>query len=363
MKRSSIAVIIAVLMVALAGVIYIGRLSTENSTVDSNQSKPVSQDVSQQETAVNAEGISFGEIVYKISSSETITAKCMKSDGIERIYSLNPVTDKKRYDISSSGSMAVYLAKDSSIWLLYNDGTKKKLTPDKYDSISKADMLAKNPGYIWAYEPEFTTWGTVRFISNLPDTSDSPGKSLWEVGLDGGNVRDIYTVISDNFKSLGSRDDGKYMVLDGANIAVVDTASGSADMMDVKDKYIIGLSPNGTRIVYMAKGQNGQPDGKNLMTMDSYGNNNRVIPGVEGFTATDMGAWSSNSQKYAFIIKSAGGLGDKIAIVSFGEEDTGISAYNPPDNAKFPEGSKLGWTDDGTVSVDTGDSIINVDIE
>lgn len=218
------------------------------------------------------------------------------------------------------------------------------------------------PGYVWAEKPELSNDGTVRFISDLPGTA-SPKKSIWEINILNSDMKKIYTPVSDNYKYLGYRDDGRMMIFDGQTLAVVNEADGSVQNIDEKGKYVLSLSPNGEKIIYARQNSDGRIDYSHFYTMDSYGKNNSVLPGVNGFTGTQVGAWSSDSSKYAFVVRSAYSSGDKIAVISFDDDYASIKTYAPENGTKIPDSSKLSWSAGGSVSIDTGSDFINIDIE
>lgn len=349
MKKSSIAIVIVVLIAALSGVIYLTRPVNKEETADREVQET-------QETYDASADITFFEQSYSISDTEKINAKCMKSSSGTSIYSIYPVPDKQRYDISSSGRMALYLSTDNSIWLLNSDGTERKLTPDEYNGTSKLDILKKNPDFLWAYSPQFTVNNSVRFISDLPGGSNTSVKSIWEISLDDKTIRKLYTPVSDSYKLLGERADGKCLILDGTNLIMVDYATETAESMDEKDKYILTLSPDGKRIIYAERDQGGVPDFSKLRVVDSNMQNEVDVPSLGGYTSLESGAWAVNSSRYAFVVKS--GSGDGVAVIDFSEESVSIAVYKPEEKAVFPENCQLGWMDDNTVSVDYGDGMV-----
>lgn len=363
MKKPNIAIVVTVLMVSLSGIIFMSKTMNNKKDEIQNADKSESGVQTDSKPLEQSDDITFNEYTFKISEDEIITAKYLKSGQTIRIYSLSPVVNKNSYDISSSGSSALYLSRDESIWRLYNDGTEMKISQDKYQAIQKSDVIIKHPDYIWADKPEFTVQGTVRFVSNLPDLNDSPKKSIWEVNQDGSSMKMIYTPSSNDYKVLGDRDDERLMILDGESIAAVDTVSLNVETIEVKDKYIINMSPLGTRLLFAKKDGDNKPDFGSLFVMDSTGKSVEKIPHIEGYTATEMGAWNNDGSKYAFIAKSSGGSKYRIHVVSFDDNLMTINEYSTAEDTKFPDGCIVKWTNDTSISIDIGDGIISMDIQ
>lgn len=356
MKKTSIAAIVTVIVI-VAGIAIIclsNSLRHESGVNNSNASG--------QESSSGAEGISFGEYKYALSGGNIINARYIKTGDIYKIYSVYPVKSKDDYDISSDGSTAVCIGKDGQIWALLNDGSCKKITPDSYGSIAKSQIEKQIPGYIWAENPLLSDDGTVRFISDLPDTAN-PKKSIWKINILNSNMKKIYTPVSVNYKYLGYRDDNRMLISDGQTLAAVNEADGSAQNIDAKGKYILNLSPDGEKIIYARQNNNGQIDYSHFYTMDGYGKNNSVLPGVNGYTGSSIGAWSSDSLEYAYIIKPSYTGSDKVAVISFEDNYTSIKTYTPESSTKFPDSSKLSWSAGGSISIDTGSDFINIDID
>lgn len=367
MKRTSIAIVITVLIVSLSGIIYLTKMAgnednKKNNTGQDSSNTPEVVQSDNNDAKEQSGSIAFDEYIYKISDNDVITARYMEYGQSVRICSLSPVSDKSIYDISSSGNAALYQSRSSDIWILYNDGTKKKITPDKYGSLDKQTVMKENPEFIWASRPEFTLDGNVRFVSDIPVEGNIPKKSIWEINLEDNSMKIVYTPVNESYLMLGYRDDERLMILDGDSIAVIDTFSTSIETIDVKGKYIIKLSFDGLKLIYMRKDESNKPDLKSLYIMDSKGQNMRILPGMNGYTVTDAGAWDDKSSKYAFIIKSLGNANDRVAVVSFDNGLMSIEAYSPENDIKFPDGCKLTWTGDNSISVDTGDSIVNIDL-
>ena len=359
--------VITVLIVSLSGIIYLTKMAgngdnkKNNTGLDSsNIPEVVQSDIN--DAKEQSGSIIFDEYIYKISDNDVITARYMKYGQLVRICSLSPVSDKSVYDISSSGNAALYRSRGSDIWVLYNDGTQEKVTPDKYGSMDKVAVMKENPGFTWASRPEFTLDGNVRFVSDIPVEGNIPKKSIWEINLEDGSMKIVYTPVNEGYLELGYRDDRRLMILDGDSIATIDTLSNAVETIDVKGKYIIKLSFDGLKLIYMKKDENDKPDLNSLYVMDSKGQNMRILPGLNGYTATDAGAWDDKSSKYAFIMKPLGNTNDRVAVVSFDDGFMNIVAYSPENDIKFPDGCELRWTGDSSISVDTGDSIVNIDL-
>lgn len=363
MKKYTIPIIILVFAIALSSGYYLYSINSRKKTgmQDKDSTQAIVPEGEKTETV--SQDIGFGEYIYEISSTEKIWARYLKSGQATRIYSLNPISDKYRYDISSSGYVAVYLSNDNDIWLLYNDGTKKKLSPDSFGGINKSDVLKSNPGYIWAYGPEFTARNSVRFISNLPDTGPYPLKSIWEINIDDNAMKKMYTPASANYRLLGDRLDGRLIILDENSLNAVDAANGAVENINVEDKNIISLSPGGDTIIYGKKDKNGQKNNRNLMAMDCYGNNTRSIPLKEDYIFTEIGAWSDDNSRYAFIMKSTDGSDFRVAVAEFFEGTVSVNDYSIPGISTLPDNSKLGWIDETGVSIDVGENIISVDLQ
>jgi len=362
MKKSSVTIIITIVVVIILGALYISNSlynnknhSGSSSRAESSQNEDASKMVSQE--------LSSGEHKYTLPDGEVITANYLKSGGDMKIYSLSPVDDKKSYDISESGGMAVYHGKDGHIWALYKDGTAKRLTPDIYDSIEKAQIEKDNPSYIWADDPVITNEGNIRFVSNLPDTSPHPKKSIWEINIESGIMRKIYTPSSDIYSILGHRDDGRMLIIDGDVINAVNTADGSIQNFDIKNKHIISLSPNGARILYLRKDDKNIIDYSKLYTMDSYGKNSHALQSIVGYNVTSIGAWDNNSSRYALIIKPLFSGKDKVAVISFDEHFVSVKDYSPDTDIVFSDASILKWSEDYVISVDTGEDIVTIQIK
>lgn len=363
MKKSSVIIAVSVLIVLLIGLLYLDISYNSKKKAQSGSSNLLDSELSETSAGKGNNSITYGEYKYVLSGSITINARYMKINGGVKIFSVYPVEDKSKYDISYDGSTAVYLSKDGSIWALFNDGSSKKITPDKYGSIEKSAVQKENLSYIWAEQPLLTGNGTVRFVSNLPDTGSKPKKSLWEINIDNGDIKKIYTLASDNFKLLGYREDGRLLILDGGSISAINTNDSSAENIDVKDKYILSMSPEGDRILYVKLNKDNQPDFSSLYTMDDTGANSIRLPGLDGYSPTQVGAWSSDGTKYAFVVRSTFGSKDKIAVISFDEDSVVINSFIPTTDVKFPDNSTLRWGTSDSVSVDTGDDVINIDVK
>lgn len=354
MKKTSIAAVVTAIVI-VAGIVYVccaNNLKHEGRA---------SNNASGQESSSGADGVSFGEYKYTLADN-TINARYIKTGGTIKIYSVYPISSKDDYDISSDGSTAVCIGKDGQIWALLNDGTCKKVTPDTYGSIKKSQIEKQVAGYIWAEKPVLSNDGAVRFISDLPDTIN-PKESIWKIDILNSNMKKIYTPVSENYKYLGYRYDGRMMISDGQMLVAVNENDGSVQSIDAKGKYILNLSPDGEKVMYVRENNTGKVDYSRLYTMDGSGKNDSIMPGVSGYTGTSVGAWSSDSLKYAFVIRPEYSIGDKIAVISFDDDYTSIKTYSPEKGTKFPDSSKMSWSAGGSVSIDTGSDFINVDID
>jgi len=361
MKKSSSAVAVAVLIIALTGAIFIGKVY--NIKTDSGDSKDTASSNGQEEIPNDGDDIYFGEYTISVSENEEITVKYLESSGITRIYSIFPVETKDMYDILENGNSAVYRARDGHIWLIYNDGTINKLTPDKYGSIEKSAIEKQVPGYIWADKVRFEDDERVIFISNLPDTSNLPKESIWEVGIEDKKMRMLYTPVSREYKILGLREDGRILVLDGEFIAAVDMNENSIEMVNVSDKKVMSLSPDGSKVIYAKNNINmDESVYDNLYIMDGWGKNSSLLPKVKGYRATNMGAWSQDSSKYGLIIKGDYGK-DKIGVLFFEEDHVDIADYSIEGNIVFPEDSTLQWTSGNSLLIDIGEDVVTVELE
>lgn len=363
MKKTSVVVMVTILIVTLSGLIYIGNsINNKNNSVKKAKVDGTAQGDTGSISQTSSSDITFGEYSCSISKNENLNAKYIKSGQTIRIYSLNPVPDVDSYDILPNGSMAVYLAKDGHLWIINNDGSIKKLTPEKYGNISKAEIQKQYTGYIWAANPKFTTDGSVVFSSSLPDTGGSSKKAIWRIELSSGAMKMMYTPQADSYRLLGSRADGKYMILDGVNIAVIDE-NGVFENIDVQDKYILSLSPDGRKLLYLKLDGYGKESSGSIYVMDCYGRNPYKLPGIVGCTPTIAGAWNEESSMYAMLMKEqSGGIGS-VAVVSFDCNDLAdIRNVKIESSIKLPENSKLRWVDENTVSADVGDDIISIDI-
>lgn len=363
MKKTYVAVMVTILIVTLSGLIYIGNsINNKNNSMKKAEEKGAPQGDTGNISQVASSDITFGEYSCSISKNDNLTAKYIKSGQTIRIYSLNPVPDIDSYDILPNGSMAVYLAKDGHLWIINNDGSIKKLTPEKYGNISKEEIQKQNAGYIWAASPKFTSDGFVVFSSSLPDTGSSPKKAIWRIELSNGDMKMMYTPQTDSYRLLGTRADGKYMILDGVNIAVIDE-NGVSENIDVKDKYILSLSPDGRKLLYLKLDEYGKAGNGSLYVMDCYGRNAYKLPGIAGFIPTSSGAWNDDSSMYAMLMKKQSGNIGSVAVISFDSNDLAdIRNVNLGSNIKLPENSKLRWVDENTISADVGDDIISIDI-
>lgn len=359
MKKSSIAVAVTVLIITILGVLYINNSYNLKKMSSGGSSKVDSNDKDQ---GSEPNDTVFGEYNHLISENDNITVKYLKSGGSTKIYALYPVENKDKYYISQNGSIALYVGKQGHIWVLYSSGSKKKVTPDRYDSIDKAVITKTNSDYIWADKPELTPQGNIRFVSNLPGTSGASAKSIWEISLQDSSMKKIFTPVSAAYKVLGYRDDGRFLVLDDKNIAVIDDAGNVTENIDVNDKSIISLSPDGTKIVYFKKDSNQTVFSKQYI-LDSYGKKSVLLPAIEGYSATDMGAWNGKGTKYAFVIKSISGNKHKIGVINFEEGFIEISSHEPGADIKFPDDCKLKWTEDDIISVDIGDDVVSIELQ
>lgn len=361
MKKSSIAIATAVTIISILGILYISKSHVFDNMKNQNSGVAGSAGISGQNAG---DTTVFGEFTQSVSDGEKVTVRYMKSGETAKIYSISPVEKKDEYYISQSGGLALYTSKDGHIWAFYNDGTEKKITPDTYGSISKDKITKDRPGYIWASQPELTRENRVRFISNLPDISDSPKKSIWEINIEDGNMNKVYTPSSESFRILGYRDDGKLLVLDGDNIAAIDEANYQVENMDIKGKHILSASPDGAWIIF-AKKIGEAADLSGLYVMDSMGKKSMVLPKVAGYSAMDSGAWSPDSSRYAFLAKpfSPGDL--KVAVVRFEFEENymEISSYDPGPDTKLPENSKLEWASGSSISVDIGSDVVSIELQ
>lgn len=361
MKKTYAAVIITVLTVCLIGAIYLGSSLYKKYNHDGNnavQSK--NTDSNSNSTMQSSTDITFGEYICKVLEDESVTVKYIKSGQTIRLFSISPLSGSESYDIMPNGSMAAFLAKDGNIWVISSNGSKKKLTPDKYGTIDKNEIKKSVPGYIWAEKPTFTSDGNVIFLSNLPDPSGSK-KTVWKINLKSSVMKPVFTSFTDNDIILGCREDGKYMILDGENITAVD-ADGKYENIDVRGRHIMSLSPNGKKVIYALKDESSGADYRRIYVMDCYGKNAVRIPDIEGFIPTGTGAWNDDSTKYAYTVKQKSGEMSKIAVALFEEDSIGTDIHGPEEGMELPEGCRLRWTDDSTVSIDVGDDILSVDI-
>lgn len=358
MKKSSIAIAITVLIITILGALYINNSYNLKKISSSGESKI--EDLNKADDSKTEDTV-FGEYKHSISGDDTIVVSYLRSGDTNKIYALNPVESKDRYYISQNGSIALYVGKDNHIWALYSNGTIQKMTPDKYENIDKNDITKANPGYIWAASPELTPAGNIRFISNLPDVSDVPQKSIWEINLQDESMKKVYSPSAGDFKILGYREDGNLLILDGDNIAAIDDASTIVDNIDVKDKYIMNISRDGTKIMYVNK-ENGLVDFSRQYIMNSIDRKYRVLPGIEGYIAMDIGSWSSDSSRYAFAAKSISGNRYKIAVVSFEEDFIDINSVDPAVDISFNKNCSIKWTDNSQISIDIGDDVISVEL-
>lgn len=359
MKKYSTAIVIAIFVVVLAGVAIAGRLSNkkDNQLIDSDSIVSKSNEKSISNTQNN---VFYG--CYNISTPNVgvLKAEYIKVDDVIKFYALNPLDSIDGYDISSNGRNIVYEDKDGHLWVIYFNGELKKITPDKYGNIDKSAIGNK---YMWAKKPIFIDDSRIMFISNLPDTSDSPKESLWEITSDGNKMKQLYSSKSSLYKYLGYREDGKLAIKDGDEIAFIDQSDGTVDIMDVKNKEIVSLSKDGTRIIYI-KNNNGKLDYNGLYSMSAYGKDQKKLPVLNGFIVTTIGEWNRDSTKYAYIAKASRSNRYKIVIINFDEEHIHLDDFDIEQDIKIDDNIVLSWSNNNaSISIETGDNVLNIDIE
>jgi hypothetical protein len=360
MKKYSTAIVIAIVVVVLAGVAIVGRLSNKKNSelVDSDSVVSKSNEKSISNTQNN---VFYGSYNISTPSAGVLKAEYIKADDAIKFYALNPLDSIKGYDISSNGRNIVYEDKDEHLWAIYSNGELKKITPDKYESIDKSNMGNK---YIWADKPLFIDNNKIMFISNLPDTSDSPEQSLWEIASDGSKMKKLYSIKSSSYKYLGYREDGSIAINDGDEIAFINQIDGTIDTIDVKDKEILSLSKDGTRIIYIKKNNNGKLDYNGLYAMNPYGKEQIKLPVLNSFTATNIGEWNKDSSKYAYIAKSSRGNKCKVVIINFDEEYIHLDDFDIGQDINIDDNTALSWSNnDASISIETGDNVLNIDME
>lgn len=361
MKKTNIAFAFTMVIVLLLGALYIGKSAADR---EKGQAGGYKDDGKETVSSQGGNKTFFGEYKYELSGKEKIIVNYMKSGQGIKIFSISPVADKKKYDISQGGSAAAYKTDDGAIWLLFNDGTFKKILADSYGRIKLSDVRKKYPSYIWAESPEFISEDRLSFISDLPDTSANPKKSLWEASLQNDSIKKVYTPNSASFRYLGIRDDGKMLVLDGEQIAAVDTDSVSVENVDVSQKHIISFSDGGNKILF-AKMFQDKPDFGSLYVMNGYGKNITKLPDIKNYTATDMGAWNGDGLKYALVARQSGGINAEIVVISFDDDsdDVDMNGYSLKERSALPDKSQIEWLNDETISIDTGSDVFTVDLQ
>jgi hypothetical protein len=97
--------------------------------------------------------------------------------------------------------------------------------------------------------------------------------------------------------------------------------------------------------------------------MDSKGGDIKKLPGIVGFNATRIGAWSDDGSKYTYIAKPVFGNGDRLAVVYFDEDTAEAVAYAPEGIVTFPDSSTIRWAGDSSVSVDIGTDFVDISLE
>lgn len=357
MKRSSIVIAAAAFVVMLSGVVFLARFGGKGNLAEVDKSGALSDSVSPSEVSGK---VSFGEFRYEIAANDIVCARYVRIGSANRIYSVSPVRDTSGYDITSDGSRAVCLGKDGHIWALFNDGNCKKLTPDKYGSVSIADLHKQSSSYIWADEPVFESNGIVRFISDLPSSESCVKKSIWEISVGSGDMKMLYTLDTDSYRVLGYDDDGMLLVLDGSTLASVNTEDGTVSKAETGDKQILSMSPDGSKMIYVKRNKLGSADWSALYMMGSGGTSSVKLPGIQGYQATSTGLWNSDGNEYLFIAKSLWNSRDRIGLIEFGEDRTEIKSFAPGSDIRFPDDCRLSWSGGDSVDVDTGDDIISV---
>ena len=87
MKKSSVVIVITIMIVAVIGILYINNSYNLHKSINDGSSK-VENVNKDQESNEESDEITFGEHIYTISGYDIITARYLKSGGIVRIYSL-----------------------------------------------------------------------------------------------------------------------------------------------------------------------------------------------------------------------------------------------------------------------------------
>ncbi|KPU46033.1 hypothetical protein OXPF_05140 [Oxobacter pfennigii] len=360
MKKSSIAIAVTMVLIAIIGMVYVSNLYNPSKLNDNGEE--LSEIGEDGESAVNnSQDTRFGEYNLTLPGDDNITVEYLKTGDIVKIYAIHPVSNKSKYDILSSGTTAAYIGKDGHIWAFFNNGTNSKITPDVYEGINKSIVTGNNPVYIWADKPEFTSDGKIRFFSNLPDASNNPKISIWEIEIETGRMTKVYTPLNEDFKVLGNRDDGKLLVLDADIMAAINTADGSYENIEVKNSFIIGMTPDGTKIMCTETASDGKPDYSRLYIMDGTGKRIRSIPRLSGYNYIGYGQWYQDSEKYAYIARSQSDGKYIIAVINFHEDSVETLSYPINSAVSIPENSNVEWTADNAVLVDIGDDVISVE--
>lgn len=299
------------------------------------------EDINNSNDTINSNDVAFNEFSFNLENKEDVKIKYMLYNNSKKIYSISPVSNNNKYDISYNKSSLVYLSNDNCLWLFKNDGTSKKLIQQELGEIQN---------------PKFVALNKIMFYSN------EQNKSIWIIDTEDTNLKKVYTPLDSNFRYLGDRADNKIIIIDKDNMILIDIENYNIESKYIGDKYIMNISPDGKNIIFCEK-NNDNINYKNLYLMTSFFDNIDNIPRIDGFTPTEIGAWNEVGKSYAYIIKSDSLKYDKLALMAFDDENNiMVTSIDISNDFKFDNKYKLSWSGNNIVSIDTGESSISIDV-
>lgn len=191
----------------------------EKDNVVKKEEKKVPPKVNDKNNNVtNAQNTQAQFYVYKRKDSKEVNINYTVNGTIKEITGITDVSNEVTYDISQDKQRIVFDDNSAGTIVMADaNGTFSTISREEYVSKSSGDVykkdnvIARNPWFIWATKPHFTTEGNVVYLSHLPYIKKNGNLYLWVVKPDGTGHKkvtklnsDITKIIYGNFNENGN---------------------------------------------------------------------------------------------------------------------------------------------------------------
>lgn len=137
------------------------------------------------------------EFQYALSDGKVLKIQYDVKDGVNVIKGMTS-DEEKYYNISPNGDAIVFVDDAAHDVIMVDSlGKATKISQDSYKSksakitITKSAMIKKDPAYVWAAKPCFTSDGRIAMLTDLPYIKNDNALYVWVKPRTGGYMRMI----------------------------------------------------------------------------------------------------------------------------------------------------------------------------